>query len=105
MPLIVAIEAPKSTGLSEPWSGMGLPIGDGSLLYSDGQSMTLSYGGYSAPLHARDFDEALLAAGWTSTFQSDDGGMFSHVYSHNSETLTLSVVEAAGRTTLSITRY
>ncbi len=98
------VEVP-TTALSAPWSTMNLPIDGGTILRSDGWSMAVVYADYCAPKRASEFDAAIVAAGWESTFQSDDGGMFSHTYSHNEETLTFSAMELAGRTTLSITRF
>lgn len=99
------VEAPAIALLGAPWSTMNLPIDGGTILHSDGSSMTVAYADYSAPKRAAAFDAAITAAGWESTFKSDDGGMFSHTYSHHQETLTFSAMELAGRTTLSITRF
>ena len=99
------VKLPSIAALSAPWSTMNLPMEEGTVLHSDGSSMTVAYADYSAPRRAREFDAAIVSAGWQSTFQSDDGGMFSHTYSRNQETLTFSAMERAGRTTLSITRF
>lgn len=93
-----------SVPLSDPWTGMSLPIDSGSVLYSDGTTVTITYSGGSVADLSGKYESAIKGAGWTETFKSTDGGMNTVTYSKDSNTLTLAVMEAMGTATVSLTK-
>jgi hypothetical protein len=93
-----------SVPLTDPWTGMSLPVDSGSVLYSDGTTVTITYqGGTVADLSSK-YESAIKGAGWSETFKSTDGGMNTVTYSKDSNTLTLAVMEAMGTATVSLTK-
>ena len=93
-----------SVPLSDPWTGMSLPIDNGSVLYSDSTTVTITYSGGSVTDLAGKYEAAAKAGGWSETFKNSDNGMVTVTYSKDSSTLTLAVMEAAGTTTVSMTK-
>lgn len=93
-----------SVPLTDPWTGMSLPVGDGAVLYSDGTSVTISYSGGSVNDLAGKYEEAIKGQGWNETFKSTDGGMVTVTYSKDTSSLTLAVMEAMGTATVSLTK-
>lgn len=93
-----------SVPLTDPWTGMSLPIDNGSVLYSDGTTVTITYSGGSVNDLAGKYEGAIKGAGWSETFKSTDGGMVTVTYSKDGGTLTLAVMEAMGTATVSLTK-
>lgn len=90
--------------ITAPWTGMGLPIGDGAVLYSDDQTITVTYADTALGGHADGYSAAILANGWTSTYRSDDNGMVIETFTRGGKTLTLAVMVALGATTVAISQ-
>ena len=93
-----------SVPLTAPWTDMSLPIDDGSVLYSDGTSVTITYAGGAVADLAGKYESAIKGQGWSETFRSDDAGMVTVTYSKDSSSLTLAVMEAMGTATVSLTK-
>jgi hypothetical protein len=93
-----------SVPLSDPWTGMSLPVDSGSVLYSDSTTVTITYSGGSVSDLAGKYESAIKGGGWSETFKNTDNGMVTVTYSKDSSTLTLAVMEAAGTTTVSLTK-
>jgi hypothetical protein len=93
-----------SVPLTDPWTGMNLPIESGSVLYSDGTSCTVTYSGGNVNDLAGKYEAAIKGGGWNETFKSTDGGMVTVTYSKDSSSLTLAVMEAMGTATVSLTK-
>lgn len=94
-----------SVPLSDPWTGMNLPIDSGSVLYSDASTCTITYqGGTVADLSGK-YEAAVKNGGWTESFKSTEGGMNAISYTKDGGQLTLNVVEAMGTATVSLTKF
>lgn len=93
-----------SVPLTDPWTGMSLPVDSGSVLYSDGTSVTITYSGGSVNDLATKYEDSIKSQGWSETFKSTDGGMVTVTYSKDSSSLTLAVMEAMGTATVSMTK-
>ena len=93
-----------SVALAAPWDGMNLPIGDGSVLYSDATTTTVNYNGGTVGDLTGKYDEAVKGQGWAESSRADVAGVTSITYSKDTSTLTLSVSEVAGMTSVVITK-
>ena len=88
--------------LTEPWTAMKLPIGEGLVKFADPTSASVEYGERPIADIAKDYIEAVKAAGWSETAASEAGGMFNATYARAGKTLTLSVISANDATTVSL---
>jgi hypothetical protein len=57
--------------LTEPWSGMDLPIAPGNVTYSDPTTLVVMYGGGPLTPMAETWRAALQRKGWTIQFQGE----------------------------------
>lgn len=90
--------------LTEPWTALNLPVGDGTVILSDPTTVTVTYAaGDVAALGAR-YAQAIRDAGWQETFKTDEMGMFTAQFTRDGATLSLAVIQAMGVTTVSITK-
>ncbi len=84
-----------STPITEPWSSMGLPMDGGSVLYSDSTTLTATYSSGSVADIGKKYEDAVKAAGWTETSRTEMMGVVA-TYSKDGKTLSLSVTDAGG---------
>jgi hypothetical protein len=91
-----------AAALTEPWVALALPIGDGTVRFSDGTSLTVAYPGADAATLGPAYADAIVAAGWSEASRSAPDGLFTATYARNGRTLTLSVVAAAGAVAVSL---
>lgn len=100
----IDISGMPTVPLSDPWTGMNLPVGDGSVITSDGTILTVMYQGGTVAELTGKYDEAIKAGGWTESFKSDEGGVVTISYSKDGGMLTMSGVEAMGTVTVSMSK-
>jgi hypothetical protein len=93
-----------STSMTEPWKAMNLPIEGGTVVYSDGNTISVTYSGGNAAEIGKKYAAAIKGAGWSETTQSEMGGMFSGTYAKDGGTLALAAAEAMGTVTVSISK-
>lgn len=96
--------AMPSASLTDPWSGLNLPIGDGTVLYSDGVSLSVTYSGGDAAALGAKYDEAMKAAGWSQTFQTSDGSSYTATYGKDGGTISLAVTSSGGTTVVGMAK-
>lgn len=111
---LVALTAPAPTPpnlgaysvpLTAPWTSMQLPVGSGAVLYSDSTTVTITYTGANLPALAASYGAAATSAGWTLASTNNANGLYSSTYSRPGLSLTMSVMDAAGSQTVSLTQY
>lgn len=93
-----------SVPLTDPWSGMSLPIDNGSVLFSSDTTVTITYEGGSVADLSSKYESAVKGLGWSETYKSTEGGMNTITYSKDGGSLTLNVMEAMGTATVSLTK-
>ena len=88
----------------DPWSAMNLPIDTGQIIACDNTRCTIAYPKGSATALAPVYATALLAAGFTEGGKNSLAGAFSGSYTRDGTTVILSVVTAAGITTVTVAK-
>lgn len=90
--------------LVEPWSGLGLPIGDGAVTYVDASMAMVVYdhGGVRSLFDA--YASALVAGGWAATFTTMSGNVPVGTYERDGTRLSLAVTEAADFIAVALTQ-
>lgn len=91
-----------SVALSPPWSTMGLPLRNGSVLFSDSATVTIYYQGLQGAALMAGYDQRIRAAGWTQTFTSNSPGVWSATYALTAQILSLSVFEEPNGNTTTV---
>ena len=90
--------------LTAPWIDMQLPTSDAIVTFSDATTVVINHeGGKVADLTA-EYDQAIIADGWSEAFKTVDANSASVSYSKGDAQLFLSVVDSMGSILVSVSK-
>ena len=96
---------PYKTELTAPWASMGLPVGEGRVVYSDDLLLTVHYDGGEVGALTTAWSTALESAGLARKADTSAQDMTSITWSNDSAVVALGVLSGEGRAEVSLTRY
>ncbi len=93
--------------VAAPYSDMKLPIGDGSVLYSDGTSTTVTYSSGTATSGlATGYSDAVKAWGCTEKYPMvESAGTYAWSCDKDGKTYSLAVAEGGGMVAVTLSSY
>lgn len=91
--------------ITEPWSGMNLPIGDGKVTMSESNMLTVMYNGNKVDAKLGDYQKSVEGKGFKKEMDvSGDPSTRSVIFDKDGKKLTLTVTTAADITTVSLSK-
>lgn len=102
---IVEDAEPVSVELTEPWLSMGLPLGEGNVLFSNAHMLTLDYPRGTVPGLRSTFTGALTAQGWTHRLDTSSEQMVSVSLVRGGSTVVLGIFPGFNGLTVTLTLY
>lgn len=96
---------PYQTALTEPWSAMNLPVGEGRVIYSDERMLNVHVDGGDRAALTAAWSAALEGAGYTRGTDSSGADMSSVTWNSEQAVVALGVIATEQRVEVSLTRY
>lgn len=96
---------PYRTELTEPWTQLALPVGEGRVVYSDSAMLTVHYDGGQVDALTVAWTSALEASGLVEQSDASAGDMTSITWADDDAVVALGVLAGEGRAEVSLTRY
>jgi len=90
------------SALQAPWSGMGLPVEPGVVLFSDATSLVLTYGRGPLPTMAQQWRDAFKKNGWKTEYEMTGEDVCTVTMLRDGRRLALSVTQHMGDVLVSI---
>jgi len=88
-----------SAELTDPWKSMDLPIGDGTVIFSDKSTVTVQYKGNKVDEMGKKYTKAIASKGWKKQNESKSGDTIAVVFQHKKKgNCSLAVTSAMGNT-------
>ena len=84
--------------LTEPWTGLDLPVDGGNVLHSDESTFTIQYSGNQVKTLGPKYRDAFEKAGWEQVAEVENSGNYTISYKHDGKTVGVGISSAAGDT-------
>jgi len=91
--------------LTAPWTEMDLPIGQGSVTYSDATTLVVTYGDGPLRQMADRWEPSLTQAGWEKEYDVAGPDAVSMTFRGDGGQLSMAVVPTMGNTLVSISQF
>lgn len=100
---IVYEAEPIDVELDEAWRPLGLPIGDGHVIFSNSTMLTVAYDDGSVPALAAAWVAALRRDGWTPDFRAASDEQVTVRMVRDAQVLALGVIPGFDGVTVTLT--